>query len=426
MGLLDNQPEYQYYNNKNEFGSYQFISLQDIISNFSIAYVGEDKIIPKARRADIHFFAHRALAELSFDTFKSTKSQEIEIPASLTMTLPQDYVNYTGLFWVDSNGIEHRIYPTKDTSDPLALVQSSVGSYQADGFQLLVNGDFATSYVPGGFWKSSGLVYDGTNNEIDFSSAPKWKKVNWSNVGAKVGETYTLIYTISNYSGSGLVTPRLNAIDGHYINFTSRNANGTYTETIELTETLHGNYPDRFWIQVTTAPFTGSISDVSLKANSLAHQSESNTWEKYQTLTPNENANQDYNVDDDYYDLDMGGRYGISPSHAQTNGSFFINDRTGKIHFSSNLSSKTIILKYISDSLGTDEEMKVHKFAEEAMYKHIAYGLLSTRLSTPEYIIQRFKREKFAETRKAKLRLSNIKLEDIVQTLRNKSKIIKH
>ena len=70
--------------------------------------------------------------------------------------------------------------------------------------------------------------------------------------------------------------------------------------------------------------------------------------------------------------------------------------------------------------------MQVHKFAEEAMYKHIVYAMLSTRANVQEYIIRRFKRERFAETRKAKLRLSNIKLEEITQTLRGQSKHIKH
>jgi len=70
--------------------------------------------------------------------------------------------------------------------------------------------------------------------------------------------------------------------------------------------------------------------------------------------------------------------------------------------------------------------MKVHKFAEEAMYKYIAYAILSTRANTQEYLVQRFKKERFAEIRKAKLRLSNIKLEEITQILRGKSKHIKH
>ena len=99
---------------------------------------------------------------------------------------------------------------------------------------------------------------------------------------------------------------------------------------------------------------------------------------------------------------------------------------SGKIHFSSNISGKTVVLDYISDSLGTDGEMQVHKFAEEAMYKWIAHAILATRANTPEYLVNRYKREKFAAIRTAKLRLSSIKLEEITQILRGKSKFIKH
>ena len=70
--------------------------------------------------------------------------------------------------------------------------------------------------------------------------------------------------------------------------------------------------------------------------------------------------------------------------------------------------------------------MIVHKFAEEAMYKYIAHAILATRSNTPEYIVARFKKERFAEIRKAKLRLSNIKSEELAQIMRGKSKQIKH
>ena len=82
-------------------------------------------------------------------------------------------------------------------------------------------------------------------------------------------------------------------------------------------------------------------------------------------------------------------------------------------------------LKYVSDGLGTDEEMVIHKFCEEAVYKWIMYGVLSTRSNTSEHIVQRFKKEKFAETRKAKIRLSNIKIEEFTQVLKGLSKPIK-
>ena len=84
------------------------------------------------------------------------------------------------------------------------------------------------------------------------------------------------------------------------------------------------------------------------------------------------------------------------------------------------------MLDYISDSIGTDGEMRVHKFAEEAMYKWIAHAILNGRANTPEYQVARFKKERFAAVRTAKLRLSNIKLEEITQILRGKSKQIKH
>ena len=95
MGLLEGKSQQLYYLGIGEKqGSYQFTSLDDIINNFMVAYIGEDKIISKARRVDVAFHAQRALQELSFDTFKSCKTQEIVVPNTLQMILPQDYVNY--------------------------------------------------------------------------------------------------------------------------------------------------------------------------------------------------------------------------------------------------------------------------------------------------------------------------------------------
>ena len=131
---------------------------------------------------------------------------------------------------------------------------------------------------------------------------------------------------------------------------------------------------------------------------------------------------------DDTTDIEIdnrGRRYGLDPQYVQSNGTFFIDYRNGFIHFGSALAGETITLKYISDGLGTDEEMVVHKFCEEAVYKWIAYGILSTRSNTPEYIVLRYKKEKFAETRKAKIRLSNIKIEEFTQVLKGLSKPIK-
>ena len=109
MGLLDGSVDRNYYEG-NDLGNYQFTSLDDIIGQFEIAYVGEGKIIPKIKRADIAFHAQRALQELSFDTLKSVKAHEIVLPPTLSMILPRDYVNYTKVSTVDSAGIKHPLY----------------------------------------------------------------------------------------------------------------------------------------------------------------------------------------------------------------------------------------------------------------------------------------------------------------------------
>ena len=51
---------------------------------------------------------------------------------------------------------------------------------------------------------------------------------------------------------------------------------------------------------------------------------------------------------------------------------------------------------------------------------------MSTRANISQNIVNRYKKERFAAIRNAKLRLSNIKLEEISQILRGKSKQIKH
>ena len=275
-------------------GKYQYVSMDNIINNFLFSYVGQDKIIPRANRSDVAFHAQRGLAELSYDTLRVEKSQEIEVPDSLTMILPHDYVNYVKLSWLETTtGIERILYPVRVTGNPKALLQASDYNY----------------------------LFDDTSGEL-----------------------------------------------------------------------LEGD--------------------------------PSETWKGYKSETTSEATD----AKDTLKDLEahnVGGRYGIDPQYAQANGSFFIDNVRGKIHFSSNLGNKIIVLRYISDTLGTDGEMQIHKFAEEALYKWIIYGLVSTRSNIPEYIVNRYRKERFAATRKAKLRLSNLKAEELAQVMRGKSKWIK-
>ena len=78
------------YGNRDAFGqavednydSYSYIKLNDVINNFQVAYVGTGKLIPSCKRTDIIFHAKRGLQEFSYDTLNSVKSQELNIPPS--------------------------------------------------------------------------------------------------------------------------------------------------------------------------------------------------------------------------------------------------------------------------------------------------------------------------------------------------------
>ena len=51
------------------------------------------------------------------------------IPNTLSMILPQDYVNYTKIARIGSDGIERVLYPASKTSDPFAITQNTDGTY---------------------------------------------------------------------------------------------------------------------------------------------------------------------------------------------------------------------------------------------------------------------------------------------------------
>jgi len=91
---------YQYYENNGNtpedlnWGSYQYVSLYDIINNFILMYVGNDKLINNVERYTIRFHAKRAIQELNYDALKETKIIELTVCDNLKVVLPPDYVNW--------------------------------------------------------------------------------------------------------------------------------------------------------------------------------------------------------------------------------------------------------------------------------------------------------------------------------------------
>ena len=293
---------------EDNYGGYSYITLHDAINNFMVGYVGEGKLIQKAKKSDILFFAKRGLQEFSYDTLKSIKSAELTIPVSLTLALPQDYVNYVKCSWVDQLGVLHPIYPTNNltTSPYYTQIQDSKGIPTQDNFGSDIEGTSITQ--------------------------ERWHEGNAQD------------FLLDNAGLSG-------------------------------------------------------INDFAFNWN------QNGEWIGYRNY---------------------GELYGLDPQYSQMNGWFNLNEREGKMSFSSHLVNRLITLEYISDGLAYDTDTKIPKMAEEALYAHILHAIISTRANQPEYVVQRLKRERSAKLRNAKIRLSNIKTEEITQVMRGKSKWIKH
>jgi hypothetical protein len=290
---------------EDNYGSYEYIKLSDAIDNFMVGYVGDGKLIQNAKKSDVLFFAKRSLQEFSYDTLKSVHSQELTIPPSLSVVLPQDYVNYVRVSFIDQLGVKRIIYPANNlTINPYENpIQDAQGIPTQDNF--------------------------GENLEGTSITEERWAKANDNLLNGQL----------------------LNNID----------------EAIDF-QNAYG--------------FEGS-------------------W-------------------------NWGRQYGLDPQLAQINGWFTLNEREGKMSFSSNLANRLIVLEYISDGLAHDIDTKVPKLAEDALYASILHSIVSTRSGQQEYLVQRLQKDRRAKLRNAKIRLSNIKLDEIVQVMRGKSKWIKH
>lgn len=130
MALAQYTPK-EYYNSKNQ-GYYQFVTIDDIINNFLVSYVGDDKIIRSAKRTEVSYHAQRTLQELSYDTIDNVKSIEVEIPPSMSIPLPHDFVSYVRITCLDEAGIERPLKPSQTTTAPTPYLQDDKYNYLYD------------------------------------------------------------------------------------------------------------------------------------------------------------------------------------------------------------------------------------------------------------------------------------------------------
>lgn len=113
-------------------GYYSRTSIEDVVNSFIVAYTGDGKIISKVPKYEVEFWAQRGVQEFSYDILHSDKSIEIELNEALQFPLPQDFVSYQQLSVVGKDGTKTKLFPTKEASNPTAILQDSEFNYTYD------------------------------------------------------------------------------------------------------------------------------------------------------------------------------------------------------------------------------------------------------------------------------------------------------
>lgn len=282
----------QYYSDSSNWGQDQYVSMADIINNFMLINVGDDKIINDVSRYDVIFHAKRGLQELHYDALKEVRAVEMEMPETLQITLPRDYVGLVRISWVDDRG---RLHP-------------------------MTTGKYTTTV-------DKAFLQDDQGN-ILFSA-------------------------------------------------------GDTGEALEGTPLM-----DIRNMQVAESQDTSN---------------------------------------DPLNDFIQGGRFGMDTSNANINGTFNISKSLGVIRFSSDVYGKLIVLEYLTDGTSNVDEadIKVHKFAEDFLYRYILYQIVRHKFGIQEYIVTRAKRDYFASLRNTKIRMMDVHPLDILQSMKGKNKWIK-
>lgn len=154
-------------------GYYRRVSLEDIVNNFIVAYIGEDKSLSKIPRYEVDFWAQRGVQEFSYDILHSEKSIEIEISDALTFPLPQDYVSYTSISQVEKDGSKTRLSPKNAVSNSTAPLQDSAYAYAFDSngdLQLASRSESVTKFQDSANYNNSSEEYPHLNKR--FGSNP--------------------------------------------------------------------------------------------------------------------------------------------------------------------------------------------------------------------------------------------------------------
>jgi len=146
------------------WGSYQYVSLEDVVKNFQLMYAGNHGLVNNVNRFKILFHAKRGIQELNYDAFKEIKNLELTVYDDLRFVLPSDYVNWVKLYLFQGNTLRE-LTENIQVQSAVSYIQSSSSTftYDANNNATVVDSTLDTARTDG----SLNSIYLNQNNALD-------------------------------------------------------------------------------------------------------------------------------------------------------------------------------------------------------------------------------------------------------------------
>ncbi len=187
------------------WGSYQYVSLENVVTNFLLMYDGNHSLINNENRYKILFHAKRGIQELNYDAFKEIKSLELTVYDDLKFVLPSDYVNWVKLS-LFKDGVVRDLTENIQVQSAVSYIQtaSSTFTYDADDNVNTTTSSIDTKRLDGSL--QSIYLNDVVDENIDPNVNNYDSDINNSRIGARYGlntETANInpTFTIDKKSG---------------------------------------------------------------------------------------------------------------------------------------------------------------------------------------------------------------------------------
>jgi hypothetical protein len=150
-----------YYENAENHGNYQFLSLEQLVNNFMQNFTGDETLIGDIERRKVVSVMKQGIRQFTLTGLRSFKAVELELNDSYGIILPPDFVDYIRISWLNTEtGEFHPMSENHLKNFPTSYLQDHEAEILFDDEGYVLEGNSATENIHGTVNKRTKFIYD--------------------------------------------------------------------------------------------------------------------------------------------------------------------------------------------------------------------------------------------------------------------------